>query len=75
VTPDPATIEGGQYEPLSRPLFIYVNAGSLERAEVAAFVRFYMEHAPALVTDVGYVPAPAEVYEHNISRIGPGATD
>jgi phosphate transport system substrate-binding protein len=62
VTPDPATIEGGQYEPLSRPLFIYVNRESLERPAVRAFVEFYLDTAPELSGEVGYVPLSAERY-------------
>jgi phosphate transport system substrate-binding protein len=72
VQPSPETVNGGQYAPLSRPLFIYVNRASLQQAHVAEFVRFYMENAPTLVTEVGYVPAGASVYQQNISQIGQG---
>jgi phosphate transport system substrate-binding protein len=56
VTPTPETIEGEGYEPLSRPLFIYVNQESLARPEVQSFVDFYLESAPELAGEVGYVP-------------------
>jgi phosphate transport system substrate-binding protein len=42
VEPTRESIEGGQYAPLARPVFIYVNAKSLARREVAEFVRFYL---------------------------------
>ena len=48
VTPTPDTILSGEYNPLTRPLFIYVNKKSLERPEVRAFVEFYMEHGEEL---------------------------
>ena len=48
VTPTPDTILSGEYRPLTRPLFIYVNKKSLERPEVKAFVEFYMEHGEEL---------------------------
>lgn len=67
VTPSDATINAGQYTPLARPLFIYVNKESLERPEVKAFVRFYMENAEQLVSEVGYTPLPTSVYEENLS--------
>jgi phosphate transport system substrate-binding protein len=75
VMPDPETVASGEYAPLARPLFIYVNRAALERPEVDAFVRFYMEHAPVLSREVGYVAAPAAVYQRNISQLGQGGTD
>jgi phosphate transport system substrate-binding protein len=69
VTPSDQTINSGQYVPLSRPLFIYVNKESLERAEVKAFVRFYMENGEQLVAEVGYTPLPTSVYQENLSVI------
>ena len=65
---DDETIESGDY-PLSRPLFIYVNDEALEREEVRAFVRFYLEITPDLITDVGYTPAPAEDYERGLEAL------
>jgi phosphate transport system substrate-binding protein len=70
VEPTPETVRTGQYAPLARPLFIYVNRAALDRPEVASFVRFYMEHAPTLAPEVGYVPVAAETYVRNLSQIG-----
>ena len=56
VAPTRESIESGEYAPLSRPMFIYVDAGALERPEVRAFVDFYLENATTLVPEVGYVP-------------------
>jgi phosphate transport system substrate-binding protein len=73
VIPTPETVLSGEYAPLSRPLFIYVSRAALERPEVERFVRFYMEHAPVLAAEVGYVQAPAETYQRNLSQIGTSA--
>lgn len=55
VEPTPATIADGSY-PMSRPLFIYVNAAAAERPEVAAYVDLYLSEAGlASVEDAGYV--------------------
>lgn len=62
VAPSPQTVENGTYAPLSRPIFIYVNAKSLERPAVKEFVEFYLKNAPTLVKQVKYVPLPAEAY-------------
>jgi phosphate transport system substrate-binding protein len=70
VQPTPEAVRTGQYVPLSRPLFIYVNRAALDRPEVAEFVRFYMANAPTLVPEVGYVPTDAATYARNVSEIG-----
>ena len=75
VEPGSATVEDGQYAPLARPIFIYVNKGEMEsRPEVRAFVDFYLNEAPSLVTEVGYVPLPASVYEWGKNRVANGVT-
>ncbi|MFQ6045001.1 MAG: PstS family phosphate ABC transporter substrate-binding protein [Gemmatimonadales bacterium] len=68
VAPSDVTIKDGRYRPLSRPIFIYVRSDAAKRPEVQAFIRFYLENAPALVTEVGYVPLPDRVYELALDR-------
>ncbi|BEV08507.1 PstS family phosphate ABC transporter substrate-binding protein [Methylophilus sp. DW102] len=64
VLPSEATVMDGTYQPLSRPLFIYVNATAAAfKPEVKAFVTYYLENAPQLVKEVKYVPLPKEDYE------------
>lgn len=62
VEPTRETISSGGYHPLARPLFIYVNAQSLQRPAVAAFVQFYVEHAADLAQAAGYIAFEAPVY-------------
>jgi phosphate transport system substrate-binding protein len=63
IMPSPEAVKDGTYQPLSRPLFIYVNATAAAfKPEVKAFVNFYLENAPKLVAEVKYVPLPAEDY-------------
>jgi phosphate transport system substrate-binding protein len=62
VIPSPETVQDGTYKPLSRPLFIYVRADALGRPEVQEFTRFYLDEAPALAAEIGYVASPAEIY-------------
>lgn len=66
--PTPENVEKGLYQPLSRPLFIYVNAKSAERDEVEKFVTFYLKNAANLVKEVGYVPLPQKAYELALER-------
>jgi phosphate transport system substrate-binding protein len=69
VIPSDATVKAGQYTPLSRPIFIYVNKASLETEIVKSFVQFYMENAEQLVAEVGYTPQPTSVYQQNLELI------
>ncbi len=63
VLPSRETVEKGQYQPLSRPLFIYINTKSAQnKLAVKDFVELYIEKAPTLVSSVGYVPLPEEGY-------------
>ena len=63
VLPSVATVMDGTYQPLSRPIFIYVNATSAAfKPEVKAFVNYYLDNAPALVKEVKYVPLTSEDY-------------
>jgi phosphate transport system substrate-binding protein len=68
IEPSFETVIDGTYQPLARPIFIYINAKSLERPEVKEFVEFYMKSAEALVREVKYVPLPAKAYTHNMEQ-------
>ena len=56
VKPSVETVEKGTYQPLSRPLFIYVRKDAAEKPIVKAFVESYLANAPTLVREVGYIP-------------------
>ena len=67
--PSREVVEQGQYHPLSRPLFIYVNAqAAQDNPALQAFVEFYLENASTIVSEVGYVPLPQEGYEVAITQ-------
>lgn len=63
VLPSRETVENGAYQPLSRPMFIYVNSKSAGRPDVKRFVEFYLSQASTLVPQVKYVPLPAQAYD------------
>src|SRR5688572_19401931 len=56
------TVRNGTYQPLSRPLFIYVARKSADRPEVRAFVDSYFSQ-PELMREVGYVELTPQIYE------------
>jgi phosphate transport system substrate-binding protein len=68
VLPTMETVINGTYQPLARPIFIYVSKKSAERPEVERFVNFYLEQAPKLVQEVGYIPLQPEVYRLALGR-------
>jgi phosphate transport system substrate-binding protein len=69
VGPSMETVVNGTYQPLSRPIFIYVKADSAKRPEIKEFVEFYNKNADKLVREVKYVPLPATAYTHNTEAL------
>ncbi|HNI75505.1 MAG TPA: PstS family phosphate ABC transporter substrate-binding protein, partial [Giesbergeria sp.] len=72
VAPSEKTVLDGSYQPLSRPIFIYVNAKSLSKPEVKKFVDFYMTEGGKMASEVKYVPLPAEAYKMAQDHINKG---
>ena len=62
VLPSKETVENGNYFPLSRPIFIYLNEAALKRPEVKNFADFYLKNAARLASEVKYIALPAKVY-------------
>ena len=68
VLPSLETVSSGEYAPLSRPMFIYVNSKAAKREEVKVFIDFYLSNASELTKEVGYIPLPKESYEAEKSK-------
>ena len=64
VMPSIDAVMAGEYEPLARPIFIYVSAKSMEKPEVKEFVEFYLKHGGKLAKEVKYVPLGDADYKH-----------
>ncbi len=69
VLPSEETVLKGSYQPLSRPIFIYINPKALEKPEVKEFVEFYMKNASKLTKEVKYVPLPPKAYTVNMEHV------
>lgn len=74
VLPSVSTVKSGEYNPLARPIFIYVNKKSLEKPEVREFVQYYLKNAAEMVKEVKYVPLPDMAYDKGMERIAGGKT-
>lgn len=72
VSPSAKTVEDGSYQPLSRPIFIYVSKKSLDKPEVREYVDFYLKNAPALVKQVKYVALPQNAYTIAMDHVKKG---
>jgi phosphate transport system substrate-binding protein len=62
ILPSADTIKNGTYQPMSRPIFIYVSNKANQRLEVQKFVDYYLTNADKLVREVGYVGLGADIY-------------
>jgi phosphate transport system substrate-binding protein len=70
VFPSVQTVSAGTYQPLSRPVFIYVNKASLlKKPAVRVYVDFYLTNARKLVRESGYMPLPANAYSMAMNRV------
>lgn len=74
VSPSEETVMSGTYAPLARPVFIYVNAKSAERADVKDFVRFYLTGSDATIRKVGFVPLPPTASQAALQHFESGRT-
>ncbi len=70
VAPTHKTILDGTYTPLARPMYIYVRRDALARPEVKAFVDFYIDNAPTLIPETGYIPLEGNAYAEIRAGIG-----
>jgi phosphate transport system substrate-binding protein len=69
VLPSPETIADGSYAPLSRPLFVYVNAEAMQDPALQEFMRFYLATAPEVAAEVGFVASPEEIYAEDNDKL------
>ncbi|HLU21656.1 PstS family phosphate ABC transporter substrate-binding protein [Lederbergia graminis] len=74
VTPNNETIMNGVYEPLSRPLYIYVRNDSLaDKPQVYDYVKFALENAGTLAEEVGYISLQQAEYDEALKALDEAA--
>ena len=77
VLPSVEAAREGTYQPLSRPLFMYVNKQKAEEnEEVRKYIEFVLDakNATELVAEVGYVPLPEQAFELGQTKFEAGKT-
>ena len=72
VAPSEASVLDGSYQPLSRPIFIYVNVKSLAKPEVREFTDYYLKNSAKIAKEVKYVPLPDKAYTIGLEHIAKG---
>jgi phosphate transport system substrate-binding protein len=63
IAPSAETVRNATYQPLSRPLFIYVARKSADHPDVQKFIESYFTRGKELVPEVGYVPLTDQIYQ------------
>lgn len=69
VMPSPENVLAGTYNPLSRPLFIYVSRKALEKPAVKEFAEFFLKHVGTLAKEVKYLPLTDTAYQIATDRL------
>ena len=69
IAPSLETVQNGTYAPLSRVLLIYANSAAEGKKEVKDFLHFYIENAPTLVKEVGFIPLQSNIYATVAQRL------
>lgn len=74
VAPSFISINRDQYKPLSRKMYVYVNAEAAERPEVRKYVTMYLKSASLYCSKLGFVPLKKSVYSEALRRLEEGQT-
>ena len=69
VKPTVENVKNSQYKPLTRPLFIYVNANSVKsKPELKSFVEYYLQDVANWISFIGYVSLSKDLYNQASAR-------
>lgn len=70
VLPSQESVENGTYEPLARPIFIYVKVDSARNKPVVRdYVEYLLTQGAPLISEVGYVPLSSAQYQQQLSKL------
>ncbi len=69
VAPSVETAQGGEYVPLSRPLFVYASTEALARQEVEDFLRYMLENETEIAERAQFVPLNQDQIDENLAKL------
>jgi phosphate transport system substrate-binding protein len=70
ITPSAETIQSGEYTPLSRPLYMYLDPSALEKPQVAAFLNYVLENDATIAETALIVPANDDQLSGSTDALG-----
>jgi phosphate transport system substrate-binding protein len=62
-------VQNGSYVPLGRPLFVYASDTALQKEEVLAFMKFYLDNSEEIANAATFVPLTAEQIEAEQAKV------
>lgn len=74
VTPSEKSIEDGSYQPLARPIFIYVNKAAARKPAVREYVEYYLKNGASFVKQAKYIPFSSGNYQLVLDHFSRGKT-
>jgi phosphate transport system substrate-binding protein len=69
VAPTVETVQDGSYTPLGRPLFVYPTADALQRPEVDAFLKYYIDNQETITEQASFIPMTKEQAQASSDKI------
>lgn len=69
VLPEIDSIKNGKYQAMSSPMYLYASKTSLQKTEVKAFIKYYLDNASKTVLEAGYVPLSDNDYTSQLSAL------
>ncbi|WP_019502283.1 PstS family phosphate ABC transporter substrate-binding protein [Pseudanabaena sp. PCC 6802] len=72
VLPSDQTVQNGTYQPLSRPLFIYIRVDAAKRPEVKQFVSYFINNGAAITKKAKYTALPGASYPKILANFNKG---
>lgn len=72
VAPTRESVADGSYQPLARPLFVYLNKGKLNPL-TTAFLEYILSNGP-IIESTGYIPFPADLTDMVKAHVKEGKT-
>lgn len=74
VLPSPDSVRDGSYQPLSRPLLLYVSVAACQRPAVRALLSWWLRHAQRLADEVRLIALAPEDYRRVEDLLADGRT-
>jgi phosphate transport system substrate-binding protein len=69
VAPSVETVQDATYKPLGRPLFVYPTGDALQRPEVDAFLKYYIDNQDEITTQATFIPMTPEQAQASSDKI------